>query len=89
MAFSPDGKRLATGSQGKEAIKLWDVESHQELLTLEGQGSTFNRMAFSPDDAILGCNTGRGLLHLWRAPTWAEIEAAEKAQGGVGWIQSK
>src|SRR6185436_8486172 len=39
IAFSPDGQRLVAGSDGKEAIKLWDVDSHEELLTLEGQGS--------------------------------------------------
>lgn len=34
VAFSQDVKRLATGSILKEAVKLWDVESSQELLTL-------------------------------------------------------
>jgi eukaryotic-like serine/threonine-protein kinase len=79
VTFSPDGKRLATGSDGKEAIKLWDVESHQELLVLEGQGSAFLRSAFSPDGNILGSMSEAGVLHLWRAPSWTEIEAAEKA----------
>jgi WD40 repeat protein len=83
VAFSPDGKRLVTGSYGKEAIKLWDVESHEELLTLEGQGSVFKPSAFSPDGAVLGSmnapgDTQRSVLHLWRAPSWVEIEAAEK-----------
>ncbi|HXJ61035.1 MAG TPA: hypothetical protein VNU68_30690, partial [Verrucomicrobiae bacterium] len=83
VAFSPDGKRLVTGSDGKEAIKLWDVESHEELLTLESQGSMFSLTAFSPDGAVLGSvnapgDSERSVLHLWRAPSWAEIEAAEK-----------
>jgi len=78
VAFSPDGKRLAVGSDGSEAIKLWDVESYQELLTLEGQGSLFVSSAFSPDGNIVGSRTSQGGLHLWRAPSWAEIEAEEK-----------
>jgi serine/threonine protein kinase len=78
VAFSPDGKRLATGSNGQEAIKLWDVESQRELLALPGQGSMFNSSAFSTDGNILGSKNFRGLLHIWRAPSWAEIEAAEK-----------
>ena len=77
VGFSPDSKRLATGSHGNEAVKLWDVESQQELLTLKGR-SWVNSSAFSPDDAILGCNTFSGVLHLWRAPSWAEIERTEK-----------
>ncbi|MEO6033641.1 MAG: WD40 repeat domain-containing protein, partial [Verrucomicrobiota bacterium] len=82
VALSPDGERLVTGSDGKEAIKFWDVQSHEELLTLEGQGSMFSMTAFSSDGAVLGTlnsyDSKRSILHLWRAPSWAEIEAAEK-----------
>jgi WD40 repeat protein len=81
VAFSPDGKRLAAGSAGQEAIKLWDMESQQELLSLEGQGSVFYSSAFSPDGNVLGSmNLYNRMLHLWRAPSWAEIDAAEKMQ---------
>jgi len=79
VAFSPDGKRLAAGSEGSEAVQLWDVESYQELLTLEGQGSLFGSSAFSPDGNVVGSRNAQGQLHLWRAPSWEEIEAAEKS----------
>jgi WD40 repeat protein len=79
VAFSPDGKRLLTGSVASEAVKLWDVASCQELLTLEGQGSLFLPSAFSRDGNVIGSLNRRGDLHLWRAPSWAEIEAAEKS----------
>ena len=82
VAFSPDGKRLAIGGDGNEAVKLWDVESLQELLTLEGQGSTFNAAAFSPDGNVLAASNGQGTLHLWRAPSLAQIEGPQKGQGG-------
>jgi WD40 repeat protein len=80
VAFSPDGKRLAAGGNGQEAIKLWDIDSHQELITLEGQGSVFHPSAFSPDGNWLGSRNINGMLHLWRAPSWAEIAVAEKPQ---------
>jgi WD40 repeat protein len=85
VAFSPNGQRLVAGSDGKEAIKLWDVDSHEELLTLEGQGSMFHVTAFSPDGSVLGSmnapgDSKRSILHLWRAPSWAEIEAAEEVE---------
>ncbi len=74
IAFSPDGARLALGSNAKEAVKLWDVQSRQELLTLEGQGSKFDSTAFSPDGNLIGACNSRGLLHLWTTPTLDEID---------------
>jgi serine/threonine protein kinase/WD40 repeat protein len=79
VAFSPDGKRLAAGSNGQEAVKLWDTETWQELLTVSGVGSVFGLIEFSPDGRYLLAINADGLIHLWSAPTWEEIKAAEEA----------
>jgi len=80
VGFSPDGRRLATGGgNNRDAVKLWDLSTHRELMTLPGQGSEYAFVAFSPDGRWLAaCNRNEGKLHLWRAPSWAEIEAEEK-----------
>jgi len=82
VAFSPDGKRLVTGSDGKQAVKLWDTASWEGVIALEAEGSEFSLSGFSPDgNAIGSLSLNRtGVLHIWRAPSWAEIGAAEKAQ---------
>ena len=78
VAFSPNGRRLATGgSNPSDTLKLWDVASWQELLTLEGEGSQFDPTSFSPDGNVIGTQSIEGILNLWRAPSWAEINAAE------------
>jgi WD40 repeat protein len=83
-AFSPDGTRLLAGSGGAEAIKLWETRDYHEVLTLEGNGDSFQQISFSADGNILGATNAQGQLHFWRAPTWEEINAVEKAAEGAG-----
>ncbi len=80
LAFSPDSARLAAGSGGPQAVRLWDVASGEELLTLESEIGYYIISAFSPDGNVIGAKSPEGVLHLWRAPSWAEIEAVEAAE---------
>jgi WD40 repeat protein len=76
--FSPDGRRLATaGGSPQDAVKLWDLATARELITLAGEGVYFDRVFFSPDGNTLAAMDVNGLTHLWHAPSFAEIEAAE------------
>ncbi|HUB24236.1 MAG TPA: serine/threonine-protein kinase [Tepidisphaeraceae bacterium] len=87
VAFSPNGDRLATseGAQG-EALKIWAVDSWQDVLTLRAAGDLFDYANFSPDGNAVGVLTSDlRVLHLWQAPSWDQIAAAEskqKADGG-------
>jgi WD40 repeat protein len=78
VAFSPNGNRLATGAGAAEsALHLWDVASWQDVVTLSAEGSIFRWIQFSPDGNTIGTRSGGGILNLWRAPSWDEINAAE------------
>ena len=83
VCFSPNSRRIVTGGGNKEAVQLWDSESGQKLLTLEGESTFFWPTAFSPDGNTLASMNYKGLLHLWRAPSWAEIALAEQRQQSV------
>ena len=77
LAFSTDGRRLISTSGGREAVKLWDVGTRQELLTLSGTGSFLEAARWSADgDVILAGAPWQA----WRAPSWEEIAASEEKE---------
>ena len=50
VAFSPDSQRLATGGE-ENTVKIWNVQTGAELLTLRGHNGDIYTVAFSPDPA--------------------------------------
>ncbi len=52
VAFSSDGRLLATGGYDG-AVRVWDVASGQETLTLPGHVGIVNDVAFSPDGTTI------------------------------------
>ncbi|HTY87489.1 MAG TPA: protein kinase [Candidatus Acidoferrum sp.] len=83
VAFSGDGKRLATGGGTGEALTLWDTDNWQEVLMLEGQGTGY-AISFSPDGNAISTMNVTQNVDIWRAPSWEEIAAAEKTTSASG-----
>jgi WD40 repeat protein len=70
IAFSPDGKTLASGGD-RGSIKLWDVASGEELMSLEDHSGPICLIRFSHDNKTLATCANRpdgsSEIFLWRA----------------------
>jgi WD40 repeat protein len=70
VAFSPDGKRIA--SAARLTIKLWDATTGEEVATLHGHEWLVESVAFSPDGTHVASGSCEGTIKLWDAATGNE-----------------
>jgi WD40 repeat protein len=64
VAFSPDGKYLASGSLDYN-IKIWNIESRKDIITLSGHSNWVISIEFSPDGKYLASCSSDKLVKLW------------------------
>src|SRR5262249_41715999 len=71
-AWSPDGKRLATGSYDNTA-KVCDTESGKELLTLTGHTDHVWSVAWTPDGKRLATGSYDHMARVWDVKSGKEF----------------
>jgi WD40 repeat protein len=72
VAFSLDGKRIVSASGepqfgGTGTLKLWDAQTGQQTLTLQGHTSFVRSVAFSSDGQRIVSGSEDATLKVWDA----------------------
>jgi WD40 repeat protein len=84
LAFSPDGRHLATGSLDG-GLKLWDAHTGRLHDSLTGNLGQVLDLAFSPDEASLATSSSDGTVRLWDVGTGRQrLTLASGVAGEVG-----
>ena len=94
VAFCRNGKCVLSGSGGlfqngqwvhgmDQTVRLWDVETGQELKRLEGHTDWVDAVAFLPDGRRALSGSLDRSLRLWDLETGKEIRRFEKHAAGV------
>jgi WD40 repeat protein len=77
-AISPDKTRVVLYRYEGE-LSVWDPANEQSMATLPIEAGAWPFAAWDPNTDCIATLFFPHLL-IWRAPSWAEIEAAEKAE---------
>ena len=87
VAFSPDGKIVATGS-GDRTIRFWDSRTGSLLKTLLGHTRQVTSIAFSGDGLFLVSGSEDDTLRIWDVASGKTVRATAAFTHGVSGVHS-
>jgi WD40 repeat protein len=76
LAFSPDGKLLATDNAGGEVV-FWNTTSGEKTLALKGRAHALWGGAFTPNGSTFVTVSSEGPACLWDVATGKLVESVE------------
>lgn len=84
LAFLPDGKILASGSQDR-TVKFWSVNTGKLILSCDNHAKAVTCINFSPLGDKLASGSRDGVIRIWDSKTGLLLR---ELKGSKGWITS-
>jgi len=80
MAFSPNGKQLATVQKRREIV-VYDLGIQRRTVTLKGNTTRVNGLAYHPNGKAVFSIDNLGTLRIWEISTGAMVASANAGRG--------
>ncbi len=76
IAFSPNGTLLASGGRDTE-IRLWNIETHEQIHAFTTHNSTVSSVNFSADGTVLTSASSDGTVRVWDIEKKRQVAALD------------
>ena len=88
-AYSPDGKRIATGGRD-DNVRIWNAETFDQLARLAGHEDYIFSVAWGPDSLELISGSGDHTVRIWdTVPMKDRVRARRERQALVPQVELK
>lgn len=82
VAFSPDGKEIATGGSD-QTLKIWDATRGKLILNLPVEDETIFGIAYRPDGKVLAAVGRSGVVRLYDRVTGETVQSWDPGLGSL------
>ncbi len=84
VSYSPDGTQVASAS-ADHTVKIWNLETGEELQTLTGHESWVSSVSYSPDGTQVASASADRTVKIWNLETGEELQTLT---GHQDWVYS-